>query len=185
MTLYATPLTAAFEIQRAAIEGGKGVLEAGVELQEGCHDSVVTGLQSQENFQRRLLSMQQVAVHRIARRLERETPGPPNLNRELLEIADEQYAQLYENHDDLYDGLTDELENGSEAWSEVTADTLEVLEEQLNFLLDASEQLEDQSLEAAEQLDEQVALVETRLDELRQHVEGFEELEDLPDVSVP
>lgn len=181
MTLYATPLKAGFELQRVALESGQGMLEAGVEFQDGLQDSVLTGIESQQTIQRRLLTMQQVALHRIAHRIEMQSPGPPNLTQELLDVVDEQYGQLYESHDDLYDGVTGELENGGEACTAVSTDSLEVLEEQLGLLRDASEELEDQSLEAAERLDEQLAMLETQFEELQAQLDRVQGLPGVPE----
>jgi uncharacterized phage infection (PIP) family protein YhgE len=167
MTLYETPITAAFELQRTALQSGKKAAETGVELQEGIHQSMVSGVESQQRIQRRILSMQQVTCHRVARRIEERSPGPPDVTAELLDVVDEQFDQLYESHADLFEGVTDELENGTDAFEEFADDSLDAIDEQLELILETSEQIESQSVEATEQLDEQLALLETQLDELQ------------------
>jgi uncharacterized phage infection (PIP) family protein YhgE len=176
MSLLAAPIEAAFELQRTALEEGRRAADASIGMQDSVNRSVVSGVESQHRIQRRLLSMQQVSLHRLARRVEERSPGPPNVTAEMLEVIDEQYDQLYESQQDLFDGLSQELENGTEAYEELALDSLAALDEQLELLRAATEQLEAQSIEAAEQLEDQLALFDAQLADIEAQLDRAQEL---------
>jgi uncharacterized phage infection (PIP) family protein YhgE len=172
MSLYTLPVSTAFELQRTTLEESRRAVDATLGLQEGVNRSVVRSVESQERIQRQLLSIQQVTLHRLARRLEERSPGPPDVTAELLEVIDEQFDQLYQSHAELFDGINTELENGTEAYDEVTQDSLEALDEQLDVLLQTSEQLESQSLETAQQLEDQLAPLQEQLGEIQAQLDS-------------
>jgi uncharacterized phage infection (PIP) family protein YhgE len=178
MSIYTLPISTAFELQRTALEESRRAVDATLGLQEGINRSVVSSVESQERIQRRLLSMQQVTIHRIARRVEERSPGPPNVTAELLDVVDEQFNQLYQSHAELFDGISTELENGTDAYDEATEDSLDALDEQFDVLLHTSEQLEDQSIETAQQLEDQLALFEEQLAEVQAQIDRAKELAD-------
>jgi len=178
MSIYTLPISTAFELQRTALEESRRAVDATLGLQEGINRSVASSVESQERIQRRLLSIQQVTIHRIARRVEKQSPGPPNVTAELLDVVDEQFNQLYQSHAELFDGISAELENGTDAYDEATEDSLKTLDDQFDVLFHTSEQLEDQSLETAQQLEDQLTLFEKQLEEVQTQIDRAKELSD-------
>lgn len=151
-----TPFAVAFDIQRDLLETGRQTVETGVDFQQELTESLVDGIESQREAQRRILGLQYVTLRRTLRRTDEETPGPAAAE-EVLRDIDHQIADLQADQEEAFDTLIDTLEETGDALEEATMDSLDTVEEQLSALsvaLEQLEQLESDVLDTAADPDE-------------------------------
>jgi gas vesicle protein len=172
MPFLSTLITSAFEFQRLALEHSQEVLETSIDWQRGVNDTIVAGIEDQEDVQRRFLALQHVGVHRLCDRADDNLPAVQPATDELREVVDDQFSQLYDNHEEVFDTLVDELENSAEVYDDVSDDYLAAVDDQIEMLVDAADEFESQSIEAADQ-------VEDRIEELRNALEDYREQLDM------
>lgn len=163
MSVYTNPIETTFELQRQSLKQGQALLTQGVDVQQQVGKSVIAGIESQEQFQRRFVEFNQDAVTDTLEILE-ETSGLDSEDSELRANLDDGYDELLSRHAELFDTITKELgEHGIDPSEELSADLLETIDEQLDLLLETHEELEAQSVEAVDDL-------ESQLTELREQV---------------
>lgn len=168
MSVYTNPIKTTFELQRQSLKQGQNLLTQGVEIQRQAGKSVISGIESQEQFQRRVVEFNQDAVTDVLEILE-ETSGLDSADSGLQTNIDESYEELLSRHAELFDNITKELgEHGIEPSEELSEDLLETVDEQLDLLFETHEDVETQSVEIAEDL-------ESRLTELREQAEEVNE----------
>jgi gas vesicle protein len=172
MTNYATPVTTAFQMQRATIEQSQQALQQGVEFQRRLNQAFLDSLDSQESVQRRGVEITQTALHNYLDLVEGSVPGMAGTVREVREAVDEQYEFLLENHAEAFEGFEQSYSEGADAFDDLSADYLEVVDEQLEMVLEAHEQLEDQSVEAVEQLSQQVDELQDQIEQVQEQAQG-------------
>lgn len=175
MVDYTTPLTTTFELQRQSIKQGQKAFFQTVDAQKRISDAVVDGLDSTESAQRRLVELQQEAVHDTLDAIEANMPGVEEPTEDVRETVDEQFAQLLDGHEEAFDALSGELDDGIATYDEMTDDYVEALEEQVEMLLEAHEELESQSVAAADQLGDQLDELQAQLDEMQAQMQDASE----------
>lgn len=175
MVDYTTPVTTAFEAQRATIEQSQQAVEEGVEFQKRMNDVVLGSLESQESVQRRGVELSQTAIHTYLDALESSMPGVEPAIEELRGTVDEQFEFLLENHAEAFDAAEAELGEGVDTYDEMSADSLEALDEQLSMLIEAHEDLESQSVEAVEGMADQVEDLQAQVGEVSDQIQDVQE----------
>jgi hypothetical protein len=143
-----SPFGLALDIQRDLLDTGRQSVEAGVELQRALTGTVLDGIESQREAQRRILGLQYVTVRRTIRRTDEETPGPM-VTAALLRNLDEQLADLQADRDEAVDTLLDALEETSNTLEEGALDSVDTAEEQLAILTHTLAQLDAVDQESA------------------------------------
>jgi len=112
-----TPITTAFEAQRATIEQSQRAFEHSVEFQR-------------------------TAVHSYLDAVESTVPGASAAAEELRAAVDEQFEFLLDNHAEVFESVAAEYEDGLAAHDELTEDSLEALAEQVDLLVEAHDAVE-------------------------------------------
>ena len=112
MVDYTAPVTTTFELQRQTIEQGTQALHRTVELQQRMNDAMVDGIESSETAQRRLVELQQDAIHQTMDAVEANVPGVEGNLEDIRAAVDEQFDLLLENHAEAFDTLSEEVEEG-------------------------------------------------------------------------
>ncbi len=168
MTAYTTPIRATFEFQRRSIAQGQRALEQAITVQRNVNQAALDGFESTEAAQCRAVEFYQSAIHQSLDAVEANVPGTESAIAELRETVDEQFDALLESHAEVADRIATEFEEGVAAYDDLTEDSLAALDEQIELLVDAHEELEGQSVEAAEQDAEGV-------EELQEQVEAIQE----------
>ena len=175
MTQYTTPVTTAFEMQRATIEQSQKALKQGVEFQKNMNEAVIGSLDSQESAQRRGVELAQTAVHNYLDTVESTVPGVAPTVEEIRTTVDEQYDFLLENHAEAFENVEAEFHEGAETYDEMTGDAVAALDEQIDLLVEAHEDLEDQSVEAVEQWGDQLEDLQDQVEEVQDQVREVQE----------
>ena len=171
MVDYTTPVTTAFEMQRATIEQSQKALEQSVSFQKNVNEAVIDSLDTQESAQRRGVELSKTAFHSYLDAVEATVPGMGGTVDELRQAVDEQYDFLLENHAEVFDNVESEMLEGVEAYDEMTEDYVTAVDEQMSMLVEAHEELESQSVEVAEQFGEQLEEVQEQVEEIQEQVE--------------
>ena len=171
MVDYTTPVTTAFEMQRATIEQSQKALEQSVSFQQNVNEAVIDSLDTQESAQRRGVELSKTAFHSYLDAVEATVPGMAGPVDELRATVDEQYDFLLENHAEVFDNVESEMLEGVEAYDEMTEDYVTAIDEQVGMLVEAHEELEDQSVEVAEQFGDQLEEVQEQVEEIQSQVE--------------
>lgn len=167
MPLVATPLTTAFELQRTAIQQTRDVFDTTVEFHTNLNEILLDGFEEQQSIQRRLIAIQHVVAHRLVDRVEEDMPVVDAGTDQAREVLDEQFTQLYDNHEQLFRSTVDEFATSVDAYDDVSEDYLAALDEQLALLIRTQEEVEGQSVETAEQVDEQLLAIQEGISDLR------------------
>jgi len=171
MVDYTTPVTTAFEMQRATIEQSQKALEQGVSFQKNVNEAVIDSLDTQESAQRRGVELSKTAFHSYLDAVEATMPGMAGTVDEVRQAVDEQYDFLLENHAEVFDNVESEMLEGVEAYDEMTEDYVTAVDEQVALLVEAHEELESQSVEVAEQFGAQLEEVQEQVEEIQEQVE--------------
>jgi methyl-accepting chemotaxis protein len=171
MVDYTTPVTTAFEMQRATITQSQKALEQSVAFQQNVNEAVIDSLDTQESAQRRGVELSKTAFHSYLDAIESTVPGVAGTVAEMRSAVDEQYDFLLENHAELFDNVESEMVEGVDAYDEMTQEYLDAVGEQVEMLVDAHEELEAQSVEAAEQFGDQLEEVQEQVQEIQAQVE--------------
>ncbi|MFC7248848.1 hypothetical protein ACFQJ5_03200 [Halomicroarcula sp. GCM10025324] len=171
MVDYTTPVTTAFEMQRATISQSQKALEQSVAFQHNVSEAVIDSLDTQESAQRRGVELSKTAFHSYLDAIEATMPGMGGTLEEMRSAVDEQYDFLLENHAELFDNVESEMVEGVEAYDEMTEEYVNAVSEQVEMLVEAHEELESQSVEAAEQFGDQLEEVQEQVQEVQAQVE--------------
>jgi len=171
MVDYTTPVTTAFEMQRATIEQSQKALEQTVSFQKNVNEAVIDSLDTQESAQRRSVELSKTALHSYLDAIEATMPGMGGTVDEIRQAVDEQYDFLLENHAEVFDNVESEMVEGVEAYDEMTEEYVAAVDEQVEMLVEAHEELEDQSIEVAEQFGDQLEEVQEQVEEIQSQVE--------------
>ena len=171
MVDYTTPVTTAFEMQRATIEQSQKALQQSVSFQKNVNEAVIDSLDTQESAQRRGVELSKTAFHSYLDAVEATVPGMGGTIDEVRQAVDEQYDYLLENHAEAFDNVESEMLEGVEAYDEMTEDYVTAVDEQMTLLVEAHEELESQSVEVAAQFGEQLEEVQEQVEEIQEQVE--------------
>jgi DNA anti-recombination protein RmuC len=144
-----TPFGLALDIQRDLLDTGRQSIETSVQLQQELSVSVLEGIESQRDLQRRVLGLQYGTLRRAVRRADEETPGPTTTE-EFLRSLDSQLADLQNDQQEAFDRLIETLDETSDALETLTRDSADTADEQLAALTHALEQLDARDLDSLE-----------------------------------
>ena len=171
MVDYTTPVTTAFEMQRATIEQSQKALEQTVSFQQTVNEAFVDSLDTQESAQRCCVELSKIAFHSYLDAVEPTMPGMAGTVEEVRTAVDEQYDFLLENHAEVFENVESEMLEGAEAYDEMSDDYVTAVDDQLSMLVEAHEELEGQSVEIAEQFGAQLEEVQEQVEEIQEQVE--------------
>ena len=175
MVDYTTPVTTAFEMQRATISQSQKALEQSVAFQHNVSEAVIDSLDTQESAQRRGVELSKTAFHSYLDAVESTMPGAAGSVEEMREAIDEQFEFLLDNHAELFESIESETREGLDAYDELTTDYLEAMDEQIEMVLEAHEDLEGQSIEAAEQVEDQIEQMQEQVEQVQDQVQEVQE----------
>jgi uncharacterized phage infection (PIP) family protein YhgE len=170
MVDYTSPIAATFELQRQTIKQSQQALEQGIEFQRDFNRAVIDGLDGQEDAQRRVVELQREAILRTLDTVEANVPGAEDAMVEVRETVDEQFTQLLDDHEEAFENITAGIEDGTTTYDEFTSEYLNALNDQLEMVIDAHEDLESQSAEAAEEVTGQLERLQSQVEDVQQQV---------------
>lgn len=174
MANYTSPITTTFEFQRRSLEQGQQAIEQSFDVQKQFGDSLIAGLDSQEQFQRRIVELNRDTVTSILDAVD-GLPGTDVAVDDLRESVDDGYEDLLDGHEETFDNIEAELENSMDSADDVSDDLVETLDEQLDTLLEAHEELEDQSVEVTEELVGRFEDLQEQANDIQQQIERVPE----------
>ena len=175
MVDYTTPVTTAFEMQRTTIEQSQKALEQTISFQQNVNEAVIDSLDTQESAQRRSVELSKTAFHSYLDTVEATVPGMAGTIDEVRATVDEQYDFLLDNHAEVFDNVESEMLEGVEAYDEMTEDYVAALDEQVDLIVEAHEQLEAQSVEVADEMGEGVEQLQEQVEEVQEQVREVQE----------
>jgi ABC-type transporter Mla subunit MlaD len=175
MTEYTTPITTTFEMQRQAIKQGQQAFEQSIEFQQTVSEAFVDSLDSQESAQRRTVELSKTAFHGYLDAVESTVPGAAGSVEEIRGAIDEQFEFLLENHAELFENIEAETRDGLDAYEDLTTDYLDAMDEQIEMVMEAHEDLEGQSIEAAEQVEDQLEQMQDQVEQVQDQVQEVQE----------
>ena len=152
MVDYTTPVTTVFEMQRATIEQSQKALEQSVSFQQNVNEAVIESLDTQESAQRRGVELSKTAIHSYLDAVEATVPGAASMTGQLRETVDGQFDSLYQAHEEAFEMTEGEVAKGVDAYDEMVVDYLAAMNDQIEALLEAHEEIEGQTLEAFQQV---------------------------------
>ncbi|WP_336325663.1 hypothetical protein [Halovenus sp. HT40] len=170
MTNFTNPIETTFELQRRSIEQSQQAIEQSFDVGQQISDSLIAGLESQEQFQRQLVELNRDTVTSALDAIE-GLPGADVAVDDLRENIDDGYDELLAGHEDAFDSISEELENGVDSYDDLTQDLLETVDEQLDLIVEAHEELEDQSVEAVDELAGRVEELQEQADDVQDQIE--------------
>lgn len=174
MANFTSPVEATFELQRESLEQGQQAIEQGIDFQRRIGESVVSGLGSQEEFQHRIVELHRDTIHSTLDAIE-SLPGADGAVADLRESIDGGYDELLAGHEEAFEAASEELESGIDSYDELTGDVLDTVNEQLELLVQAHEDLEAQSVEVTEELVGQVEELQEQADDVQSQIEKVSE----------
>jgi chromosome segregation ATPase len=174
MANYTSPIETTFELQRRSLEQGQQAIEQSFDVGQQISDSLMAGLDSQEQFQRQLVQLNRDTVTSVLDAIE-GLPGADVAVDDLRENVDDGYEELLDGHADAFDSISEELENGADSYDELTQDLLDTIDEQLDLIVEAHEELEAQSVDAVDELAGQVEQLQEQADDVQNQIEQVSE----------
>lgn len=171
MSEYTTPVRTTFELQRTAIEQSQQALQNGVEFQKRMNAAALDSLESQEDAQRRTVELTRSAIHGYLDALEATVPGADAGTDEIRETVDEQFVTFEEGHAEAFDVVSDEYAKGVEAYDDFATEYQSTVDEQIDLLLEANEEIEGQTVETVEKAREQFELAEEQFEQVQAQLE--------------
>jgi hypothetical protein len=137
-----------FALQRQLLDGSRTLLTQSVEMQRFTNQLVKHTLETQELLQRHGGAMARTAAHGYLDGTSVMTPTvPPDGMHELI---DDQFDQAFEIHADTFDVLKRGVEQGADAYEDLSTEYVESVDEQFDSLLDTHHQFETQPIEPVE-----------------------------------
>lgn len=162
---FTTPVSTVFEMQRAAIRGSQQAVESGVEFQKRMNAAALDGFDTTEEAQRDTAEMVENAVHTYLDTVEATVPGAAAVTGQVRETVDEQFDALYQSHEEVFDMTESEFEKGVDAYDEIVVDYLAAMNDGIEALLEAHEEIEGQTLESFQQAESQFAEMQAQFEE--------------------
>jgi DNA repair exonuclease SbcCD ATPase subunit len=169
---FTTPVSTAFEMQRNAIEQSHQAVESGVEFQKRLNAAALDGVDTTENAQRSTVELTENAVHSYLDVVEATVPGAASVTAQVRENLDEQFDSLYQAHEEAFDVTEDEVAKGVDAYDELAVDYLATLNDGIEALLDAHEDVEAQTIEALEQFEAQFEEIQAQFEETGEEMQA-------------
>jgi DNA repair exonuclease SbcCD ATPase subunit len=162
---FTTPVSTAFEMQRNAIRQGQQAIESGIEFQKRMNAAMLDGFEATEEAQRGTVEMTENALHSYLDVLEATVPGAASMTGQVRETVDEQFESLYQSHEEAFDVTEGEFAKGVDAYDEMAVDYLAAMNDQIEALLEAHEEIEGQTLEAFQQAEGQFEEMQAQFEE--------------------
>jgi uncharacterized phage infection (PIP) family protein YhgE len=175
MSQYTTPITTAFEVQRAAIESSQRAFTQSVEFSRSVNEAFLDSLESGQSAGRRGVELNEALVHSYLDAVAATVPGAGPTVEELRSAVDEQFDLVLDNREEVFETVTAEFEEGLGAYDELTEELVEAAEEQLDLFVAAHEDLEAQSVEAVEEWSAGVESLQEQVEEVQEQVREVQE----------
>ena len=154
-----------FETQRSAIKQGQQATKQAIEFQRSANRMALNGMRSQESTQRQGVELLKAGTRSYLDAVDTMLPGAGAGTGQLRGNADELFSQLERSHAELFETLTAEAERGVNSYEELTAEYLAALDEQLDALLDAHEDVQSQTVEVVDGYEARSETIQDRFEE--------------------
>jgi thiamine kinase-like enzyme len=164
MSEYTTPISTAFELQRTAIKQSQEAFERSLALQRDVSDAMLDGLDGTEEGQRATVELAHRSILAYLDAVEASVPGSAGSVREVRRTVDEQFEELLATHAEAFDAAEEEWGRGADSYEELTQDYLDAVEDQLDLLLQAHEDLERTTVETIDRTLDQYETMQEEMD---------------------
>lgn len=171
MTENTNPMESVFELQRQSMEQSREALEQTMLVPMRLGEATVDSLSSQESTQRNAVELQREAVLSLLDAVDDTVPGVQGSTDQVREVVDDQYGALLDAHAELFENVTNSIEESVDSYDDASDDAIAALDELADSVMEAQAELEDQSVEATEQLEAQFAELQTQIEELQGQIQ--------------
>lgn len=177
MSEITNPISTAFEVQRNTIEQGQKAVEGTVALQGDLNQAFLGSMASQKDLGKRGVEISRTTVHTYLDTVSSLSPSTDSgAVDEIRTTVDEQYDALLSSHEEAFDAISAELENGVESYDELLAENLNIYSDQIEAFLESHEELEAQTEQAQQQFTEQAEEIQEQFEQLHEQLtENVEE----------
>lgn len=175
MSEFSSPMSAVFEFQRSAIQGTHEAIENGVQAQKSLNETFVDGFGPARATSERSTDLARMGIDAYFDAVESAVPAGSGFG-EVREMMHESIDTLEKSQLDALDEFEVNLQESAESTAELLDEFLAALDEQVATLLDAHEDLEDQTVEALERLEDSIEELQMELeaqgDEMQKQLEA-------------
>ena len=175
MSEYSSPVSVAFELQRSAIRGTQDAVENGVRAQKNLNEAFVGGFGPARETSERGTDMIRSGIDAYFDAIESAVPAGSGFG-ELREMMHEGLDAVEKSQLDALGGFEANFDQTADSSAELFDEFLAALDEQVAALLDAHEDLEEQTVDVLERLgnviEEMQTEVEARGEEMQEQLEA-------------
>lgn len=165
----------AFELQRNQIQLGQRAIEQTIETRQQLNDRLLRGLETQEDAQTTVLEFTQDSINELLDTVA-ETAGEEQTIEDIREAVNDGFDTIHDQQSEVFEAISERYDPDTEDVRPLGEELLTALDEQLDFMLEANESIEDASVEAFEQildeLEQLVDVVNERSEELGDEFES-------------
>ncbi len=154
MSQSESPVSAMFDIQRAAIKQGQQSIKQGFSFQRNTDRMAQSMLTVQEAFGRQTLEVSHAMTHTLLRSSAAMSGGADI--REQQRSIDEVFSQLKESHTQLFDTMERGLDRSVEGFDDLSAEYVDAIEAGVEELIESNKTIESQSAQSFEEFNEQL-----------------------------
>lgn len=173
MSQAESPIRTIFDAQRTLVKQGEQTVKQGFGFQRSANRLAMTGLKSQESFQRQGLELAQAATQAYVNTVAMMTGSQPS--REQYYV-DDTFARLKRTHAQLFDVAERELDRGITSFDELSDEYVDALDRQIDQLLETHRTIEDETAQNFAELSETLREQLKRTQEVQDRLEDrFEE----------
>lgn len=151
-----TPIEAAFDVQRTAIEATQSATRRNLETQKAALDAMTEGLEQSRTLADRNAELSRTAVHAMIDGLETAMPeeaGDVDVA-EMRRAVDEEFDAAAESREELLSTMTRAMEESTTTFDAYADSYADALENAVDALIEQHEQIEAGVVEAGEAIDD-------------------------------
>lgn len=149
----ANPISTAFKMQRATIDGGQEVFRRSLDLQRGMLRGYANAISTQREVQRQTLAVSRQTANVYLEVLESWLPEDTPWLVEFRTVVSEQFEAMDDLSNQSWDTFESLIRENVEAYDEVSEETLDTLDDAFEAAREMQAQLEEQTMSATEAID--------------------------------
>lgn len=147
------PISTAFKMQRATIDGGQEAFRRSLDLQRGMLRGYANAISSQRAVQRQTLAVSRQSTNVFLDVLESWLPDDTPWLVEFRTVVSEQFEAIDDLSDQSWETFESLVRENVEAYDEVSQETLDALDDAFEAAREMQVRLEEQTMSATEAID--------------------------------
>ena len=148
------PFASMFEMQRRAMEQGQRTLEQSVTMQQQLTDAFLDTMDSQRETQKKGVGVMKSATNAYLDAFETSMPGETAAIEDAHTAVDDQFEAFDEVHSQMWDAFERNVRENANAYRNVSDRYLTMMNDSLNFAIEANRQWQEQSVAATQAVEE-------------------------------